>query len=68
MVRNAQRVLTRDQIMDNLKGHDWSPYDRSIDNQVARLRKKIEADPGRPQLIKTIRGVGYSFTGDVWKD
>lgn len=67
MVRNAQRVLTRDQIMDNLKGHDWSPYDRSIDNQVARLRKKIEDDPSRPQFIKTVRGVGYSFTGDVSK-
>ena len=67
MVRNAQRVLTRDQIMDNLKGHDWSPYDRSIDNQVARLRKKIEDDPSRPRFIKTVRGVGYSFTGDVTK-
>jgi len=67
MVRNVQRVLTRDQIMDNLKGHDWNPYDRSIDNQVARLRKKIEDDPSRPRFIKTVRGVGYSFTGDVTK-
>lgn len=68
LVRNAQRVLSRDQIMDNLKGHDWSPYDRSIDNQVARLRKKIEDDPGRPRFIKTVRGVGYSFTGVVSKE
>lgn len=66
-VRNANRVMSRDQIMDGLKGHDWSPYDRSIDNQVARLRKKIEPNPGSPKLIKTVRGIGYSFTADVTK-
>jgi DNA-binding response OmpR family regulator len=65
LVKHPNRVLSRDQIMDKLKGHDWSPYDRSIDNQVARLRKKIEPDPNNPQLIKTVRGVGYSFTADV---
>jgi len=65
LVRHPNRVLSRDTIMDHLKGHDWTPYDRSIDNQVARLRKKIEADPNGPQLIKTVRGIGYSFTADV---
>jgi len=65
LVKYPNRVLSRDQIMDKLKGHDWNPYDRSIDNQVARLRKKIEPDPNNPQLIKTVRGVGYSFTADV---
>jgi DNA-binding response OmpR family regulator len=65
LVKNPNRVLSRDKIMDSLKGHDWNPYDRSIDNQVARLRKKIEADPNNPQLIKTVRGVGYTFTADV---
>ena len=65
LVKNPNRVLSRDKIMDRLKGHDWNPYDRSIDNQVARLRKKIEADPNNPRLIKTVRGVGYSFTADV---
>jgi len=65
LVRHANKVLSRNQIMDNLKGHDWSPYDRSIDNQVARLRRKIEADPDNPRLIKTVRGVGYSLTADV---
>lgn len=59
---NPNRVLNRDQILDRLKGHAWSPFDRSIDNQIARLRKKIEADPARPQLLKTVRGAGYTFT------
>ncbi|MCD7060757.1 response regulator [Pelagibacterium xiamenense] len=60
--KNPHRVLNRDQIMDRLKGHDWSPFDRSIDNQIARLRKKIEADPATPTLLKTVRGAGYTFT------
>ena len=64
-VRNPQRVLSRDEIMDMLKGHDWSPYDRTIDSVVARLRKKIEPDADASQLIKTVHGVGYVFTGDV---
>ena len=61
-VGNAHVVLNRDRIMDLLKGHDWSPNDRSIDNQVARLRKLIEPDTRNPQLIKTVRGAGYCFT------
>jgi DNA-binding response OmpR family regulator len=64
-VRHPKRVLSRDQIMDLLRGHDWSPLDRSIDNLVARLRKKVEDDPEDPRLIKTVRGIGYSFTADV---
>ena len=64
-VSRPNRVLTRDQIMDHLKGNDWSPSDRSIDNQIARLRKKIELDPAAPRVIKTVRGAGYSFTAKV---
>lgn len=64
-VKRAQRVLSRDDIMDLLKGQDWSPVDRSIDNLIARLRKKIEHDPDHPSLIKTVRGVGYIFAADV---
>jgi DNA-binding response OmpR family regulator len=64
-VRNVNRVLSRDRLMDLLKGHEWTPLDRTIDNHVARLRKKIERDPENPLLIKTVRGVGYSFTADV---
>jgi len=64
-LNHPRRVLSRDRLMDLLRGHDWAPTDRSIDNQVARLRKKIERDPKHPTLIKTVRGMGYSFTGDV---
>ncbi len=64
-VRHANRVLTRDQIMDLLKGHEWSPLDRSIDNLVARLRRKIEPADASPSLIKTVRGLGYIFTASV---
>ena len=64
-VRNVNRVLSRDRIMDLTKGHEWHPLDRTIDNHVARLRKKIEHDPENPLLIKTVRGVGYTFTADI---
>jgi DNA-binding response OmpR family regulator len=62
---HANRVLSRDQIMDLLRGHDWTPTDRSIDNLVMRLRRKVEPDPERPRLIKSVRGVGYCFTATV---
>jgi DNA-binding response OmpR family regulator len=64
-VRRPHRVLSRDEIMDLLKGHDYSPLDRSIDALVSRLRRKIESDCNRPAKIKSIRGVGYMFTCDV---
>jgi DNA-binding response OmpR family regulator len=65
LVQRPNRVLSRDQLMDLLKGRQWAAYDRSIDSQIARLRKKIEPGSGSPQLIKTVRGAGYSFTADV---
>jgi DNA-binding response OmpR family regulator len=64
-ISNPARVMSRDHIMDRLKGNEWSPFDRSIDTLVARLRKKIEGDTEHPRLIKTVRGVGYVFTADV---
>ncbi|WP_347311951.1 response regulator [Defluviimonas sp. SAOS-178_SWC] len=64
-LEHPRRVLSREQIMDLLNGPGWSPLDRTIDNQVARLRKKIEDVPGDPKLIKTVRGVGYIFTAKV---
>lgn len=66
-VTRPKRVLNRDQILDLTQGRDWSPYDRSIDNLISRLRQKIEADPKNPQIIKTVRGVGYLFTPAVSK-
>lgn len=62
---NANRVLNRDQLMDQVKGREWSAYDRAIDTQIVRIRKKIERDPGSPQLIKTVRGAGYIFAAQV---
>jgi DNA-binding response OmpR family regulator len=62
---HAKRALSRNQIMDLLRGHDWTPTDRSIDNLVLRLRRKIEPDPERSQLIKSVRGIGYCFTATV---
>ena len=58
-------MLSRDEIMNLLKGHDWSPLDRSVDTLVARLRKKIESDADQPRYVKTVRGVGYVFASDV---
>jgi DNA-binding response OmpR family regulator len=57
-----QRVLTRDQLLEASRVYDNEVYDRSIDVQVARLRRKIEADPSQPRFIVTERGVGYTFS------
>ncbi|MFN3399010.1 MAG: response regulator [Ferrovibrio sp.] len=60
--RHPDRVLTRDQLLDLAHHHHWEPFDRSIDIRIARLRRKIEADPAKPEVIKTIRGAGYLFS------
>jgi DNA-binding response OmpR family regulator len=62
---HAGRVLERQRLLDLVKGQDWAAYDRSVDQQVARLRRKIEADPANPTLIKSVRGVGYLFAAEV---
>jgi two-component system, OmpR family, response regulator len=64
-LHHPQLVLSRDQLLDLTRGHDADVFDRSIDNRISRLRKKIEADPKRPRLIKTHWGGGYSFTAEV---
>jgi DNA-binding response OmpR family regulator len=63
--RNPNRVLDRDHLMTLVKGRDWAAFDRAIDTQVVRLRRKIEPDPQNPQLIKTVRGAGYIFAAAV---
>src|SRR5579859_7067175 len=55
---NPNRVLARDRLMNLVRGEDWAAFDRAVDAQVVRLRKKIEADPSKPILIKTVRGAG----------
>jgi two-component system OmpR family response regulator len=64
-LNHPHMVLSRDQLLDLTRGHAAAVFDRSIDNQVSRLRKKIEGDPKRPTLIKTHWGGGYSFTAEV---
>jgi two-component system phosphate regulon response regulator OmpR len=65
LARNPNRVLNRDQLMDQVKGREWEAFDRAIDTQVVRLRRKIERDPQNPELIKTVRGAGYVFAAAV---
>lgn len=62
---HPQRALSRDQLLDLTRGRAAAPFDRSIDIQVSRLRRKIEADPKTPELIKTVRSGGYMFTAAV---
>ena len=64
-VERPERVLSRDQLLDLTKGRDALPFDRSIDVQLSRLRRKIEVDPKHPQLIKTVRGDGYMLAQPV---
>ncbi len=62
LARSAGRVLSRDQLMQAVAGHDADPFDRSIDVHVSRIRAAIEDDPKDPKRIVTVRGVGYVFT------
>ena len=58
---NPNKVLNRDQLLNLSHNRDWDPFDRSIDIRITRLRRKIENEPSKPQIIKTVRGVGYMF-------
>jgi two-component system OmpR family response regulator len=62
---HPRMVLSRDQLLDLTRGREAGPFDRAIDNQVSRLRRKLEADPRRPALIRTHWGGGYSFEAEV---
>ncbi len=59
--RNRGRVLNRDQILEQAHDRSWDPFDRSIDIRISRLRRKIEPNPQKPQIIKTVRGIGYIY-------
>lgn len=67
-VTHPSRVLSRDQLLDLARGREAQPFDRSIDVQVSRLRRKLEEDPKSPSLIKTVRSGGYMFATDVVKN
>jgi two-component system phosphate regulon response regulator OmpR len=60
-VEHPLRVLSRDTLIDMLKGYERNPFDRSVDTRVTRLRRKIEPNPGEPVYIRTVRGEGYLF-------
>jgi len=61
-VNNANQVLSRDRLLDLARNREAGPFDRTIDVQVGRLRRKLEDDPQKPTIIKTVRGTGYIFT------
>jgi DNA-binding response OmpR family regulator len=58
---HPNRVLNRDQLLELAHNRSWEPFDRSIDIRIARLRRKVERDPAKPQVIKTVRGTGYVY-------
>ena len=58
---NRSRVLNRDQILEHAHDRSWDPFDRSIDIRISRLRRKIEKNPQKPSIIRTVRGIGYVF-------
>jgi two-component system, OmpR family, response regulator len=64
-IEQPNRVLSRDALMNRIHGRDAGPYDRAIDVQVGRLRRKLEPDTDLPQLIKSVRGAGYLFAGRI---
>jgi two-component system phosphate regulon response regulator OmpR len=61
LAEHPHQVLTRDQLLGLTRNREWEPFDRSIDIRITRLRRKIETDPARPQVIKTVRGAGYMY-------
>lgn len=68
LVERPRRVLSREQLLDLSRGRSAVAFDRSVDTQVSRLRKKIERDPGEPKIIKTVWGGGYMLTPAVTQE
>jgi two-component system OmpR family response regulator len=65
LVTRPRRVLSRDQLLDLSQGRELAAFERSIDNHISRLRKKIEENPSDPRLIKTVWGGGYMLAAEV---
>ena len=68
LLERAGTVLSRDQLLDLTRGRRAAPFDRAVDNQVSRLRRKLERDPANPKLIATVWGSGYQFAGKVERE
>ncbi|WP_416908272.1 MAG: response regulator [Polymorphobacter sp.] len=68
LVERAPRVLSRDMLLDLSRGVNTNPFDRSIDSQISRIRRKIEPDSRQPQFIKTVRNLGYAFSAPVTRE
>jgi two-component system OmpR family response regulator len=68
LLEHPQRVLSRDQLLDLARGRSANAFDRAIDTQISRLRKKIETDPGEPKIVKTVWGGGYLLTTAVRRE
>ncbi len=66
LARNAGKVLSRDDIFNNIRGIEYDGLDRTVDVRISRLRKKLHDNPSQPQRIKTVWGKGYLFVGDAW--
>ena len=58
---NRGRILNRDQLLEQAHDRGWEPFDRSIDLRISRIRRKIEVNPTKPEVIRTVRGLGYVF-------
>ncbi|MEO0850101.1 MAG: response regulator [Pseudomonadota bacterium] len=67
LVERAPRILSRDQLLEYSRGAAANPFDRSIDTHISRLRSKLEKNTRRPELIKTVRNLGYAFAATVEK-
>jgi len=61
LIEHPNQVLSRDQLLTLTRNREWEPFDRSIDIRITRLRRKLEDDPARPRVIKTVRGAGYMY-------
>jgi DNA-binding response OmpR family regulator len=68
LARNTGKVLSRDDIFNNIRGIEYDGLDRTVDVRISRLRKKLHDNPSQPQRIKTVWGKGYLFVGDAWTE
>ena len=65
LIEHPNQVLSRDRLLTLTRNREWEPFDRSIDIRITRLRRKVEEDPARPRVIRTVRGAGYMYVPEV---